>query len=179
MLSRWVWTIALAACQDRSAAAPTELPAIEVRDARGAIAARVVPGHPCRGTVDGFDLQIGGPPLISQYGETKWTSSDAENGTTFSENGAAAARIHANQLFDAQGVPVIRVMPDGGIADAGGRIARRAVAGANSVSIGDTTVTNTTDVVLAAMLAAREARPEVRALVACHLLFASEKQKQK
>ena len=53
-------------------------------------------------------------------------------------------------------------------------IVRRATvapAPANAVTIGEATVTGTTDVVLAAMLAAPEAPPDVRAMVACHYLL--------
>jgi hypothetical protein len=158
---------------EREATAPAAPPAIEVRDATGAVTARVVPGRPCRATVEGLELLVGGRPLVAQHGAARWSGEDAPNGTTLSKNGAVVARIYAGQLFDAEGLSILRIMDDGSIANRASVIVRRAVAApaANSVAIGDTTVSGTTDVVLAAMLAAPEATPEVRAMVACHFLL--------
>ena len=149
-----------------------------MRDAAGVVTARVVPGRPCRASVDGVELLVGGRPLLSQHGATRWTGEDAANGTTLRKDGAPVARVHARQLFDAEGLPILRVMDDGSIANRAGVIVRRAAPAAGSaapaagsVQIGDVTVTGTTDVVLAAMLAAPEAPPELRAMVACHLLL--------
>ena len=152
---------------------PPPPPAIEVRDAEGAVAARVVPGHPCRATVEGVELLVGGPPLVSQQGAVRWTGEDAPNGTTLKKDGAPVARIHARQLFDADGIPMLRVLEDGGIANRASAIVRRAAVApaGGAVAIGPITVTGTTDVVLAAMLAAPEVPPDVRALVACHYLL--------
>lgn len=159
---------------DRPARAPAR-PSIEVRDTDGAVVARVVPGHPCRAQVEGLELLVGGPPLIAQVGAVRWTGEDAANGTTLFKNGAPAARYFARQLFDAEGIPMLRVLEDGSIANRASVIARRAEvsAGGSAVSIGGATVTGTADVVLAAMLAAPEVSPDLRALVACHLLFTS------
>ncbi len=158
---------------EREAAPPPPPPAIEVRDATGAVTARVVPGRPCRATVEGVELLVGGRPLVAQHGAARWSGEDAPNGTTLSKDGAAVARVHARQLFDAEGIPILRVMEDGSIANRASVIVRRAVAApaASSVAIGELTVSGTTDVVLAAMLAAPEAAPELRALVACHFLL--------
>lgn len=168
---------------DRTPPPPPPLPAIEVRDASGAITARVVPGRPCRASVDGVELLVGGRPLVSQQGAIRWTGEDAANGTTLFKDGAPVARIHARQLFDAEGLPLLRVLDDGAIADRASAIVRRAVAtpgsgsgsgsgsATGSVKLGDLTVTGTTDMVLAAMLTAPEAPPDLRAMVACHLLL--------
>ena len=156
---------------DREASPPR--PAIEVRDAAGVVASRVVPGRPCRATVEGVELLVGGPPLVAQHGAARWSAEDAPNGTTFRKDGAAVARLHARQLFDAEGLPILRVLDDGRIANRASVIVRRAVAssGGGTVAIGELTVAGTTDVVLAAMLAAPEAPPDLRAIVACHLLL--------
>ena len=160
-----------------------------MRDASGAVSARVVPGRPCRATVGDLELLVGGRPLVATQGAVRWTGEDAANGTTLFKDGAPVARYHARQLFDAEGLPILRIMDDGSIADRASVVVRRAAvvpaatAGpgrtpgsaaaptAGAVTIGDVTVTGTTDVVLAAMLAAPEAPPAVRALVACHLLL--------
>jgi hypothetical protein len=164
---------------------PPPPPAIEVRDATGAVTARVVPGRPCRATVEGLELLVGGRPLVSQQGAIRWSGEDAPNGTTLSKDGRPVARVHARQLFDAEGLPILRVTEDGSIVNRASVIVRRAIAApaANSVTIsppprpgspaptGDVTVSGTTDVVLAAMLAASEITPDLRAMVACHLLL--------
>lgn len=159
-------------CQGSSEAPrkPVAAP-IEVRDATSAVVARVQPGRPCRATVDGFELLVGGRPLVAQVGADRWTGEDAENGTTLKKNDRIVARIHARQLFDDQGIPVIRVLETGDIVDKANAVVRKAVAGPGAVTIGELTVGGTTDVVLAAMLTAREAVPEVRALAACHFLL--------
>ena len=149
---------------------PPPQPSIEVRDAAGVVASRVVPGRPCRATVEGVEVLVGGPPLVAQHGAARWSAEDAPNGTTFRKNDAPVARLHARQLFDAEGLPILRVLDDGQIANRASVIVRRAVASGGAVAIGATTVAGTTDVVLAAILAAPEAPPDLRAIVACHLL---------
>jgi hypothetical protein len=160
---------------DRQAPAPAAIRPIEVRDAAGVVMARVVPGRPCRATVEGVEILVGGRPLVAQHGAVRWSGEDAANGTTLKKDGAAVARVHARQLFDAEGLPILRVLDDGSIANRASVIVRRAVVApapaANAVMIGDTIVSGTTDVVLAAMLAAPEATPDLRAIVACHLLL--------
>jgi hypothetical protein len=163
---------------DREAAPAPAPAAIEVRDAAGVITARVAPGRPCRATVEGVELLVGGRPLVAAHGAVRWSGEDAANGTTLSKDGAPVARVFARQLFDAEGLPILRVMEDGAIANRASVIVRRAAAvpapapgGAPAVQIGDTTVTGTADLVLAAMLAAPEVAPDLRAMVACHLLL--------
>ena len=140
--------------------------------------ARVVIGHPCRATVDGMELIVGGRPLIAQLGSARWTGEDGPNGTTLKKNDAAVARIHANQLFDAEGVPLVRVMDNGDISNPAGQIVRKAIVMAGfspTITIGDVTVTGTIDVPLAAMLTAPGVGPEIRALAACHYLLPETK----
>jgi hypothetical protein len=175
---RTVVCLYLAACQ--SAAHPPAAPArqsIEVRD--GAIVtARVTAGHPCRAVVDGTELLVGGRPLVAQIGGTRWSGEDRENGTTLSKNDAPIARIHANQLFDGEGIPVLRVSANGDIANAAGQVTRRAVAvggPAPLVRIGDLLITGlrgtASDIPLAAMLTAPGVSAELRGLAACHYLL--------
>jgi len=160
-------------CRGGGDPAPPPPPAIEVRDAAGSVTARVVPGHPCRATVEGVELLVGGRPLVAQQGAVRWTGEDAANGTTLKKDGAPVARVHARQLFDEAGIPILRVLPDGGIINRASVRVRSAAASptGNSVAIGAVTVTGTADITLAAMLAAPEAPPDLRALVACHFLL--------
>lgn len=153
-------------------------PAIEVVDATKSVTARVVPGRPCRATVDGVELLVGGRPLVAQIGSDRWTGEDSPSGTTLKKNDQIVARIHAKQIFDANGIPIIRVMDNGDIADKANALVRKAVVSGNAVTIvatrplaGELTVTGTTDIAIAAMLTARETVPEVRALAACHYLI--------
>jgi hypothetical protein len=171
VLFRWLSAAALVAgCRDR-AEPPAPVPAIELRDAQGAVTARVVPGHPCRATVDGVELLVGGPPLVAQLGAARWTGEDGANGTTLRKNDVTVARIFANQLFDGEGVPVLRVTDNGDITSPAGAVVAHAVVSADGVALGDATVTHTRSVPLAAMLAARGVGAEVRALAACHYLL--------
>ena len=160
-------------CQgtDSSKAAAPKPNVIEVLDGSKAVIARVAPGHPCRATVDGVELLVGGPPLVAQIGTDKWTGEDAENGTTLRKNGQIVARIHAKQLFDPNGIPILRVLDNGDIADKANAVVRKAVTAVDHVTIDTFTVTGTTDIAIAAMLTARETVPEIRALAACHYLL--------
>ncbi|MBA3820075.1 MAG: hypothetical protein H0X17_14365 [Deltaproteobacteria bacterium] len=159
-------------CQGTTPAITPAPTPIEARDAKGVVTARVMPGHPCRATVDDVELLVASAPLVAQVGGDRWSGESGTNGLTLKKNDAPVARLHARQLFDAQGIPLLRVLPGGEIADAASAIVRHAKASPNAVTVGDFTVSGTSDVVLAAMLTARETSPEVRALVACHLLFA-------
>lgn len=147
---------------------------IEVRGPTG-VSARVVAGHPCRAEVEGVELLVGGRPLIAQVGETRWTAEDAANGTTLMQNDKPVARIHAKQFFDAEGIPVLRVMDNGDIVDPAGRVAKKALATPEGVRIGDLLVTGLTgtpdELALAAMLTAPGVSSPLRALAACHYLL--------
>jgi hypothetical protein len=189
----WIstWT-ALAACQDGAGASagdrePTVVEhaasrAIEVRDARSNVVAKVLVGRPCRATVGERELIVGGPPLVATSGTSQWTGEDAPNGTTLRLNDRPIARIHAKQLFDAEGIPLVRVLDNGDVANGPGRIVRKATIAAGMITIhplqgdgGDLTVTGLAggpdDLALAVMLAAPEAAADVRALAACHYLL--------
>jgi len=160
----------LAACQSHGASEPPPAPpAISV----SGTTTRVVPGHPCRASVEGVDLEVGGPPLLAQVGADRWTGEDGSNGVTFKRNGVAVARLYANQLFDADGVPLVRVLQNGDLADRAGRIVRHAqlAPGGAGVQIGAQTVTNTSNLAVAALLAAPEAEATVRGLAVCYLLL--------
>ena len=158
-------------CQGASEQRTQPAASIEVRDSTGSVVARVQPGRPCRASVDGVELLVGARPFVAQVGTDVWTGETAANGTTLKKNGAVVARIHARQLFDDQGIPLIRVLETGAIVDRANAVVRTAAPGATGVTIGELSVGGTTDVVLAAMLTAREALPEVRALAACHFLL--------
>jgi hypothetical protein len=163
---------AASGCQgEGTSKSPPPVTAIEARDAANAVLASVVPGHPCRANVEGAELLVGGPQLIAQVGSDRWTGEDAENGTTLRKNDAIVARIHANQLFDQNGVPLIRVLDNGDIVDKANARVRTATVAGNTVHVGDITVSGTTSIPLAAFLTAREAQAEVRALAACRILF--------
>lgn len=165
--------VPLVGCQgtDTSKAQPPKPAGIEVLDATRSVVARVVPGRPCRATVDGIELLVGGRPLVAQVGTDRWTGEDAPNGTTLKKNDQIVARIHAKQLFDANGIPLVRVMDNGDIADKANAVVHKAVVGPNTVTIDTLTVMGTTDIALAAFLTSRETVPEVRALAACHYLI--------
>ncbi len=166
-------------------AAPSHGKAIEVHDLTGNISARIVPGHPCRATVDGIELLIGGEPLIAQRGETRWSGDDRGNGITILRDAEVAARIVDDKvgelaLIDGQGIPMIRVITQGDdvqVIDRQSAVVRHLMRSAKGVEVQPgPTVTGTDDRLLVAALTATEAPPEVRALAACHRLFAREKQ---
>lgn len=156
--------------------------AIEARDPAG-VTARLVPGRPCRAMVEGVEIMVGGPPLAAQNGAATWSAEDAPNGTTFRKNGTAVARYHARQLFDAEGLPILRVLEDGRVADRASAIIREAVPVATGVTVRPpmrpdakeaplgVTVSGTDDAVLAVLVTAPEVTPELRAILACHRLL--------
>lgn len=173
--------LAVIGCQGDPPAEKVASLAIEV-SSNGKRVAKVVPGRPCRATVEGIEVIVGAAPFGATVGDAKWTATTETNGTTFKKNDEPVARIHANQLFDAQGIPLVKVTDAGEIANGPGRLVRRAtvVAGyapqveiKSLISADGFVVTHTEDVVLAALLSAPEADPTIRALVACHLLQAA------
>ena len=162
------------ACACQSTEAPARVTrVIEARDPAGAVSARVIPGHPCRATVEGIELLVGGRPLVAQLGSTRWTGEDATNGTTLRQNDKPVARIHAKQIFDAEGIPLLRVMDNGDIVDRQSRIIRKAIVVGSGVRVGDFTVSGVSaeDLPLAAMLTAPELDPTLRGLAVCHYLL--------
>ena len=168
----------IAGCQGKSEPDPPRPPqtVVEARS-RGAITARIVAGHPCRAEVDGDELLVGTVPLVAQVGNTRWSGDDAANGTTLRRDGAAIARVHETQdaaveVFDPQGLAILRITADGAISNARGEVLRRAEATRAAIKIGDSVVTGTSDLALGVLVTAPELIPEVRALAACHRLAA-------
>jgi hypothetical protein len=173
----------VAGCQGRSSTEdlPAAPPAIEVHDAKGAVTARVVPGHPCRATVDGVELLVGGRPLVAQVGEIRWAGVDDASGTVLEKDGVAVARIFpadvtpgAVDVIGPDGIALLRVKVDGDsapVVGASGAVERVAKRTPKGISVGDVTVTGTDDLLLAALLTAPEAGAEVRGLAACHRLL--------
>lgn len=154
--------------------------AIELRDAKGTVTARIVPGHPCRATVDGLELLVGTQPLVAQVGDTRWSGDEDANGTTLRRNDDRIARIFPSDkpdvlgLYDGEGVAVFRATVQGDTASlvaASGATLREARRTKSGITVGDLTVTGTDDLLLAALIGAPEAGPEVRGLAACHRLF--------
>jgi hypothetical protein len=166
-------------------AAPSHGRAIEVHDLSGNVTARVVPGHPCRAMVDNVELLVGGEPLVAQHGETRWSSDDRGNGLSILRDTELVARIVDDKpgelsLIDPQGIPMIRVLTQGDdvqVIDKQSAVVRHLTRSSKGVEVQPgPTVTGTDDRLLVAALTAVEAPPEVRALAACHRLFAREKQ---
>lgn len=191
--SRVLLALALVAgCQDTSArtggreVAPAS-PAIEVHAADGTVTARIVAGHPCRATVDGVDVQIGGRPLVMMVGATRWSGTDDTNGTTLRRDDTQVARIYPADIspdqvavFDPQGIALVRVARQGetaSVASGAGAVLRTVHKAPNGFRVGDMTVTGTNDLLLAAVLSAPEVGSEVRALAACHRLLPAEEVK--
>ena len=143
---------------------------MRARDAAGTVLAELRPGHPCRSTIGPIELIVGGPPLVAQVGETRWAGEDHGNGTTLVRDGAAVARVLTQDdqvsVFDPTGLALVRVRADG-VHDAGGRALRPIARHGQTIVVGDVTVTGTADVMVAALLTARELAPEVRMLAAC------------
>jgi hypothetical protein len=156
---------------------------IEARSG-GTTVARIVAGHPCRADVDGNELLIGTEPLVAQVGNTRWSGHEASDGTTLRRDGAAIVRLHDTQdtgveVFDPQGNAILLVTADGAISNARGEILRRAEPSRVAIKIGDSIVTGTSDLALGVLISAPELIPEVRALAACHRLFAKEQAARK
>jgi hypothetical protein len=170
----------VAACnggEKQAAPAPVATP-IEVRDAQGVIA-ELVPIRPCRAKVGDQEMIVGGPPILSQLGETRWMGMTGSNGTTYEKDGQRIARLFPltdpaqAAVIDTQGVALMRVKVTGDkavVTDAATVPVRNLVKQEKSISVDAPialTVTGTDDLVLAALLTAPELVPEVRMLAAC------------
>ena len=172
-------SVAAVGCQTTDAPKPVpKTSAIEVLDATHSVIARVVPGRPCRATVDGVELLIGSlgggrPGLVAQIGTDRWTGEDASNGTTLRKNDQIVARIHAKQIFNAEGIPIIRVTDDGDVVDTSNAAVRtvKKVGNQLRISLPVGQIEGTDNIVLGAFLSAREASPEIRALAVCQILL--------
>lgn len=182
---RRVLALALVAgCQGRSEPDPPRPPpaVVEAR-AGGATVAHIIAGHPCRAEVEGDELLIGTQPLVAQVGNSRWSGDDVDGGgTTLRKDGTAIVRIRdaedaAIEVFDPHGGAILRLSADGSIANGRGEILRRAEATRQAIKIGDAVVTGTSDVALGVLVTAPELIPEVRALAACHRLYAREQQR--
>jgi hypothetical protein len=154
---RCICLLPLLGCQtkaDPPAVDPTVM--VEVRDGTKVVAS-VRPGRPCRATIGPLEMIIGGPPLISQLGDTRWSGKDGANGTTLEREGDRVARIFPVNdrstvgVFDLNGVAMLRVHHP------------------------ELVVTCTHDVLLASVLTAPELSPEVRMLAACERVLVTEK----
>jgi len=177
--------VALGACQSKSdaGARPSEPKAIELKDKKGHLVARMVPGHPCRAMVDGTEMLVGTDPLVAQLGDVRWTGTTAANGTTIKRNDEIVARVFPidqpaeTGVFTPDGVAMFRATVSGDKADlisgAGAVIGTATKLPDGSIAIGERVLTGTNDLLLAALLGATEASPEVRGLAACHRLFPS------
>lgn len=186
--------VVVAACQTsaggepaRGSAAPSHVGGeIKVHDLGGHISARIVPGHPCRATIEGTELLIGGEPLVAQHGEVRWSGDDRGNGITILRDAEIVARIVDDKpgelaLIDPQGIALIRAVTEGDdvkVIDKQSAVVRHLTRSGKGIEVQPgPTVTGTDDRLLVAALTAVEAPPEVRALAACHRLFvAMEKQ---
>lgn len=166
-------------------ASPTLIELHDLHDGGDKVVATVRPGKPCRATIGPTEMIVGGPPLISQVGETRWSGNDGSNGTTLERDGDRVARIFPTRgttvgVFDLQGVPVIHVQPSAEgatVSDASMRALRTLTrTGTNIVSDPPPfRVSGTNDLVLASVLSAIELQPEVRMLAACERVLVTEK----
>lgn len=171
--------LVLMSCQAKARELPEPTPAIEVRDAQGALVAGMHPGHPCRGTIGTLDLQVGAAPLVAQVGDITWRGDVRGNGTMMLRGDVEVARVvdqaGALEIYDPQGLPIVRIATvDGGatVADRASRLVRRASVQPTSIAIDapPLVVTGTRDPAVAALLSAPEVIPEVRVLAACEHL---------
>lgn len=181
VLHRCIYVLAAIGCQGKSEAppAPSGPAPVVVQDAKGTVLAELRPGHPCRATIGPIELIIGGPPLVTQLGNTRWTGDDGANGTTLVRGTEPVARVFpvgdATQVavLDPQGVAMARISVSGGdanVSNAGGQLVRRLhtkVGGTITIDQPAATATGTSDLVLVALLTAPELPPEVRMLAAC------------
>jgi hypothetical protein len=170
----------IAGCQGKSEPDPPRSPppVIEARSG-GLTIARIVSGHPCRADVDGNELLIGTEPLVAQVGNRRWSGDDSAAGITLRRDGAPIVRIHDQQdagveVFDPHDSAILLITGDGAISNARGEILRRAEPSRVAIKIGESIVTGTSDLALGAIITAPELIPEVRALAACHRLYARE-----
>lgn len=170
--------LALAGCQGQKPAPPAEPVVVQAKDANGKVIAELRAIRPCRARVDGNEMIVGGPPILSQVGNTTWTGSTGENGTTYSRDSDRIARVFPIRdpktaaVLDMQGVAKARIAVTGDkatVTDASAAALRSLTKLGSTISIDapPMTVTGTDDLVLAALLTAPELVPEVRMLAAC------------
>jgi hypothetical protein len=127
---------------------------------------------------------------VMMLGETRWTSDDIEGSTIIARDGETYARIYPadirddeTQVFDREGVALLRVTATGDTAvvrNAGQSPVRELQRTADGITVtadgaAIATVRGTQDLLLAAVLSANEISTEVRALAACHRLLPPQK----
>ena len=158
---------------------------IEVHDGTSVIASVRV-GKPCRATIGPTEMIIGGPPLVSQLGDTRWSGSDGSNGTAIARDGVRVARVFpvtdaaSGAVFDPVGAALMRVHADGDkavVSDTANQVLRTLARAGSKITVDHPalTITGTNDLVLASMLSAPELDPEVRMLAACERVLVTEK----
>jgi len=172
--------VALLGCHENSEKAPEPPKIVEVRDDHSATLARIQAGLPCRATFAGSELLVDAKPSLESAG-AKWSAEDRGRDVAILKDGQLFARVVRQaqeqrsgriDVFDPKGIAMVRVSEAGGrvhVANAGGVPLREGQRG-NPVTIGNTTVSGIDDAQLAALIAAPELAPEVRALVACTAL---------
>jgi hypothetical protein len=200
---RCIWLVPLFGCQTKAetpAVDPTVM--VEVRDGKSLVAS-LRPGRPCRATIGPTEMIIGGPPLISQLGDVRWSGAEGSNGTTLEREGDRVARIFpvndqkTVSVFDLTGVPMLRVQAtaDGAtvtdasltplrtlsikgaqiLVDEPGSSRRGSAAEGQRGVVDKLVITGTHDVLLASVLTAPELSPEIRMLAACERVLVTEK----
>jgi hypothetical protein len=181
VFARSFYVLAAFGCQTKpDAPAKAPLPAgITVHDDKGATIAQLRPGHPCRASIGPLELIVGGPPLVAQDGDTRWSGDTGSNGTTISRGPTPVARVFPvgdparASVIDPQGVALVRITLSGGdatVVNAAGQIVRRLHTKVGGEIVSDppaASATGTSDLVLVALLSAPELAPEVRMLAAC------------
>jgi len=165
-------------CQGKADSADPTLPQmIEAREG-GSLLASVRPGRPCRATIGPNEMIVGGPPLVSQLGDTRWTGETTKTGTLVSRDGVFVARMFpvgdaaAAGIYDPTGVAMERIALEAGkvtVTDASSRITHTLVVKDKAIAVDDgkTTITGTDDLVLAALIGTTDVAPELRMLAAC------------
>jgi hypothetical protein len=182
---------AFSGCNEPGSAAqpqaqPLAAPDIRVTDAQGSVLAELKQTRPCRATIGPQELLIGGPPLVTTLGSTKWDGLDEPNGTILTRDGERIARIYpvgdaaTGAVFDMHGIAQVRVAVAGDVAsveDKASRPVRKLTRAGDKITSSDPalTITGTQDLVLAALLSAPELLPEVRMLAACERVLAKKK----
>jgi hypothetical protein len=175
----------LGGCQAKAEQPAPAAPMIEVHDGTSVIASVRV-GKPCRATIGPTEMIVGGPPLVSQLGDTRWSGSDGSNGTAIARDGVRVARVFpvgdaaSSAVFDPVGAALMRVHADGDkavVSDTANHLLRTLARAGSKITVDhpSLTITGTNDLVLASMLSAPELDPEVRMLAACERVLVTEK----
>jgi len=181
---------AVLGCQGKAdKPAPVQPTMIEVHEGTQVVAS-VRTGRPCRATIGPIELIVGGPPIISQSGDTKWSGeTTAQAGTFYSHNDDRVARVfpvsdpQTGGVYDVNGVALIRIATSTAgdtatVTSSSSALLRTLAKHGESIVVDSPklTVTGTSDLVLAALLSAPEIVPEVRMLASCErVLVAMQK----